>query len=538
MSSSVFQPRASLYPGSGDSGSWRVLVVDDEADIRTILQFVLEDTGFLVEQAPDGETGLKLCAERPPHIVITDIRMPGMDGISVLERIKSRQPEIEVIVITAFSDMDVAIRALQLDASDFITKPVNESALHVALNRAMERFASKKEIREYTALLEQQNARTLKELIESHAFRDKLIEYSMDGILGCNAAFEIAICNQSLRQMLGMSPQARTKGLRLADFFSARDYEDFLRALAGGGHGGPDRLFLYEILLLAETGDSVPMQVSAARLLDEGENAGIVCFFRDLRKIRRLEQDLADQSRILHQDKMMSLGRLAASIVHEINNPLSGMLNYMHLMNRILERGALSGNDQERFRQYLALVESETSRCSKIVSSLLSFSRAPSPAFGAVDAAELFHRCLLLSQHKLELQNIACSISVADGLSAIKGDFNQIQQCVINLIFNAADAMPEGGRLQLSARRGEKENEVVIEVCDSGPGIAEKDLSNLFEPFFSTKPDGYGVGLGLSTVYGIVNNHGGRVTASNRAEGGACFTLVFPVCQDPFFRAG
>lgn len=183
-------------------------------------------------------------------------------------------------------------------------------------------------------------------------------------------------------------------------------------------------------------------------------------------------------------------------------------------------------------------MESETSRCSKIVSSLLSFSRAASPAFGAVDAAELFNRCLLLSQHKLGLQNIACSISVAEGLPAIKGDFNQLQQCVINLIFNAADAMPEGGSLQLAAGVGEKRTEVVIEVCDSGPGIAEEDLTNLFEPFFSTKPDGYGVGLGLSTVYGIVKNHDGHVTAANRPQGGACITLVLPACQDPFSQAG
>jgi len=210
----------------------------------------------------------------------------------------------------------------------------------------------------------------------------------------------------------------------------------------------------------------------------------------------------------------------------------------MRLMKRILDRGALSGKDQESFQQYLSLVESETSRCSKIVSSLLSFSRAASPAFGAVDAAELFNRCLLLSQHKLGLQNIACSTSVAEGLPAIKGDFNQLQQCVINLIFNAADAMPEGGSLQLAAGVGEKRSEVVIEVCDSGPGIAEEDLTNLFEPFFSTKPDGYGVGLGLSTVYGIVKNHDGHVTAANRPQGGACFTLVLPACQDPFSQAG
>lgn len=515
-------------PGSGRDNPWRVLVIDDEADIREILEMVLDDAGFRVDSAADGETGLRRCEMAPPHIVITDIRMPGIDGLAVLEAVKSRQPEIEVIVITAFSDMDVAIRALQLDASDFITKPINEAALHVALDRARQRYLAQKEIREYTALLEQQNVHTLRELIESYAFRDKLIAYSLDGILGCDAAGRVVISNRSLQQMLGYESPSGLEGLSLPDLFPSQTYQDFLAALEGGDYGGPGRLSLYETRLVMKSNASIPMQVSATRLFDEGEDAGLVCFFRDLRDIRRLEQELADQERILHQDKMMSLGRLAASIVHEINNPLSGMLNYMRLMKRVLDRGQLSEEEQNRFREYLALVESETSRCSKIISNLLSFSRAPAQEFTPIDVADLLNRCLLLSQHKLQLQHIACSLSLPEQLPPVHGDFNQLQQCVINLIFNAVDAMPEGGNLWLSACSGGDGGRVAIEVRDSGPGIAEAEKNRIFEPFFSTKAAGYGVGLGLSTVYGIVKHHGGRVTAANQPGGGACFTLELP----------
>ena len=520
------QTGAALPAESG--GGWRILVIDDEADIREILQMVLEDAGFGVQTAADGKTGLSLCEDSPPHIVITDIRMPGMDGLAVLEQLKSRQPDIEVIVITAFSDMDVAIRALQLDASDFITKPINEAALHVALSRARDRYTAKEEMREYTALLEQQNARTLRELIESHSFRDKLIEYSMDGILGCNGVHRIIIFNRSLQQMLGYTEKPALAELSLPDFFPAESLEAFFEALAGPDYGGAERLFLYETELLSKNRERVPMQVSASRLFDNGLTAGLVCFFRDLRQIRRLEQKLADQGRILHQDKMMSLGRLSASIVHEINNPLSGMLNYMRLMKRVLERGALSADDQKRFGEYLTLVESETRRCSRIVSSLLSFSRASEASFTSIDPGELLNRCLLLSQHKMELQHIAWTLDLPEGLPRIHGDFNQLQQCVINLIFNAVDVMPDGGRLELSAGAQAGGAMVRIMLCDTGPGIAESDLPRIFEPFFSTKAEGYGVGLGLSTVYGIIEQHGGWITAENRKQGGACFSMFLP----------
>ncbi len=148
----------------------------------------------------------------------------------------------------------------------------------------------------------------------------------------------------------------------------------------------------------------------------------------------------------------MSLGRLAASVVHEINNPLSGVLNYLRLMRRILGQGPLAADRQEKFQRYLELVETETSRCSQIVSSLLSFSRRSPPSFGNVQIDELLQRCIILSRHKLELNNIRLESNVQPNMLSVNGDFNQLQQCVINLIFNAIDVMPDGGTLNLEAQ--------------------------------------------------------------------------------------
>jgi len=293
---------------------WKIVLIDDEPDIRDVMSVILKDAGYVVFTAPDGETGLQLCESESPQIVITDIRMPGMNGLEVLEALKKKSPDTEVIVVTAFGEMDTAIRALQLDASDFVTKPINDEAIRMALKRAKERYRSGKKLADYTAMLEKENA---------------------------------------------------------------------------------------------------------------------------------------DMAMILHQDKMMSLGRLAASVVHEINNPLSGILNYLRLMMRILKQKDMTSELRQKFQRYLELVENETSRCSQIVSGLLSFSRKSPPAFSQVSVEELLNRSKILSQHKLELGNIRLGLSVKKDIPQVHGDFNQLQQCLINLIFNAIDAMPDGGNLRL-----------------------------------------------------------------------------------------
>jgi signal transduction histidine kinase len=220
-------------------------------------------------------------------------------------------------------------------------------------------------------------------------------------------------------------------------------------------------------------------------------------------------------------------------VVHEINNPLSGILNYLRLMIRILRQGAPSQEQIEKFQRYLNLVETEISRCSQIVSGLLSFSRMSPPNFGQVDIDELLQRSILLSRHKLELGNVRIESSVQPKMPSVIGDFNQLQQCVINLIFNALDAMPDGGMLKIDGRHDAANDRVIVTVKDSGLGISPDNVTHIFEPFFTTKKEGYGVGLGLSTVYGIIERHNGKVSVESRPGDGTTFMLALPVANAP-----
>ena len=514
---------------SAVSETWKIVLIDDEEDIRDVMALTLLDAGYDVRTAADGAAGIRMCAEAVPQIVVTDIRMPGMDGLQVLERLKARFPDIEVIVATAFGEMEVAIRALQLDASDFITKPIGNENLLLALNRARERYTARRRLKDYTLLLEREKAETSQQLLKTIAFQRNLIESSMDGIVGVDERDIVVIYNRRMEELIGYPRVDVLRKMTFPQLFPPAEAARFKADLKGDHAGANHTLFLYETLLKSNLGREIPVQVSAVTLMDEGRESGVVGFFRDLRAIRKLEREIADQARILHQDKMMSLGRLAASVVHEINNPLSGILNYIQLMSRILQQGPLSDERRQKFERFVSIVEAETGRCSQIVSGLLSFSRRSPSAFGPVDVEELIRRCVLLSRHKLDLSNIRIESQVQAGLPPLAGDFNQLQQCLINLIFNAIDAMPDGGTLTLNGRLDAQNHTVVIQVKDTGPGIPPEHLASIFEPFFTTKSEGHGLGLGLSTVFGIVERHHGTIAAQNAPEGGALFVITFPV---------
>lgn len=201
--------------------NWKIVLIDDEEDIREVLVIALQDAGYTVQTAADGAAGLQLCKDTSPQIVITDIRMPGIDGLQVLETVKKRNPDIEVMVVTAFGEMDLAIKALQLDASDFITKPISNDALYLALNRARERYNSRKHIKDYTVLLEKERADTLQELFKSITFQRNLIDSSMDGILGCDENNTVVTYNHSMEQMLGYSKADVLRKMTFDQFFPA-----------------------------------------------------------------------------------------------------------------------------------------------------------------------------------------------------------------------------------------------------------------------------------------------------------------------------
>lgn len=257
---------------------------------------------------------------------------------------------------------------------------------------------------------------------------------------------------------------------------------------------------------------------------------------------RRLEQMVEERTRqlkethdkLLHQDKMASLGKLAASVVHEINNPIAGVLNLTMLIKRILEDGQFLQRDIDKFIQYLDLMEAETRRTSRIVSNLLTFSRQSKIELGRININNLLEQTLILNSNLLKINGISVETRFDTNLPDMFGSSDQLQQVFMNFVSNAVEAMESSnkGDLVIETRHVLKDNTILIKFKDSGVGIPQEDSKKIFEPFFTTKK-GKGVGLGLSVAYGIIQEHGGTIDVISDRGKGTTLEIQFSLKNSP-----
>jgi PAS domain S-box-containing protein len=267
------------------------------------------------------------------------------------------------------------------------------------------------------------------------------------------------------------------------------------------------------------------IQVVCHPLLDEdGRVQKVIDLSRDI------TQEIANRTKVLHDDKMASLGKLSASVVHEINNPLTGILNFIKLMQRLLAQGPPAEEELDQLSAYLDLVYNETSRVSKTVSNLLVFSRKASVELRPVNLNALLEETASLTESQVRLQDINVERRLTPDLLPVMADQSQMKQAFLNLLLNAIEAMPEGGVLTLRSRNIRRQ-EVVIQIGDTGVGIAKEYFSHIFEPFYTTKKNQSSVGLGLSVVYGIIRDHKGSIKVDSTVGQGTVFTIRLPAVK-------
>jgi len=266
---------------------WKVLLIDDDAGIRKVTALALEDAGYEVMTAPNGESGIQLFLQWSPHIVITDVGMPGMDGLEVLRRIKEIDPDKEVIVTTAFTEIALAIRAMQLDATGFVTKPFSDAALSGALARAMERYRRRRDLQSYMTLMEERWMDTAEELARMFQFQRLLIESSIDGIVACDRRGKIVLFNRSAEELLGRARSEVVGKLSLMELFPPLEAGRFQDELYNG-QGDPrlTRLCPFETRMLHRDGSAIDVILSATVLFEEEEQTGIVVYFRKVESFR------------------------------------------------------------------------------------------------------------------------------------------------------------------------------------------------------------------------------------------------------------
>jgi two-component system, NtrC family, sensor kinase len=253
----------------------------------------------------------------------------------------------------------------------------------------------------------------------------------------------------------------------------------------------------------------------------------------DLQRLNeRLEQQVEDrtsalrdaQAQLIQSEKMSSLGKLAASVAHEINNPLAGILTYAKLLVRLHEDGEMTEKVRETSVRNLRLVQRETERCSAIVRNLLDFARQRPPSLKEIDVSSVVEEALTLLSHRLMMQGVALEKHLPP-MPLVRADFGQMRQAIVNIALNACEAMVKGGSLTVTAEAREKHVEITFR--DTGPGIPPEHLSRILDPFFTTKEKG--TGLGLSVVYGIIERHNGKLDIRSRVGEGTTVVIQLPV---------
>lgn len=232
------------------------------------------------------------------------------------------------------------------------------------------------------------------------------------------------------------------------------------------------------------------------------------------------------QAHLLHVEKMASLGKLSATVAHELNNPLAGILNYARLTGKRLSDGKLDPTTAGKMTKDMDTIAQEAIRCGNIVKNLLLFSKREVKKHDLHNIADIVEHCLHLIQHHLELKHIELKTNFPDDDLVTVCDIEQLRQAILALMINAIEAMPDGGTL--SATIEADEQWIKVKLSDTGCGIEKDQLAKIFEPFYSSKTDGTGVGLGLSVAYGIIEAHRGKIWVDSEVGKGSTFTVQIP----------
>lgn len=499
----------------------RLLLVDDEENILRSLRRVLRRGQWEIETALDAESALKLFDTFRPAVVISDFRMPGMNGVDFLARVKDLSPDTQRIMLTGQADQQAIEEAInRSEVFRFISKPWNDAQLVLTVKSAFEQHELAADNQRLYELTRQQNT----ELRQLNADLEVRVQQRTQMLSRAKREWELSFDTiDSPLTVVGLDDFVLRRANRAAAKVSQRE----VQALKGGvtchqflfGRDTPcpgcpvgPQLKTPESLEIAHGG-----RTFVANLYPMDDEPIAVCHYRDVTDERALTR------RLVESEKMIAIGNLAGGVAHEINNPLGGILAFSQLMKRDAGRTA---QDLEA----LDLIEESAMRCKRIVESLLKFSRRSKvedrrsfDLSKCVEDAAVLFRAQIKKYPRARLE-----LDLASNLPRVYGDPSQLGQVVLNLLQNGLQALPKGEG-NLSVRTGLRDSHCYFTVVDTGCGIPPENVSRVFEPHFTTKPPGEGTGLGLSIAYRIVEDHGGHFSVESRVNEGSAFTAMIPV---------
>lgn len=362
------------------------------------------------------------------------------------------------------------------------------------------------------------------ELRRTNSFLYNLLQSACDGVIAADTTGKIIIFNDAAAEVTGHSVAAALDHLNIRAIYEGDGAREVMRCLRNESYGGKGKLKKYRIMALGKNGEKIPISLYASIIYDEnGREAGSIGFFHDLRERIHIQQKLErTQLQLIQSEKMASLGKLSAGVAHQLNNPLGGITLYTKLM---LEDYDLEDNAKQDLHRILK----DAQRCRDTVKELLEFARQTRQFMKPLNINKAIDRTLFLIENQTLFHNITVKKIMAPFIPLVMADSQQLGHVFMNIIINAAQAMDGNGTITITTQESATKDRVIIQIEDTGPGISATDLEHIFEPFFTTKEEGQGTGLGLSVVYGIVENHSGTISARSTPGRGSTFTIELPI---------
>lgn len=511
------QERANTLVGAN------ILVVDDELGTRESLRVILEGR-HRVKTVERGREALRLIASQEPDMVFLDLLMPELNGIEVLRRIKEMNSEIQVAIVTAYASLENAQEALRLGATDYLIKPFDKVDVERVVEKGLSRrWAHQQARRSIEAVqkkiveVEQEKEQLQREVTLTREYLECLLESSPDAIISADIHGRITFYSRGAQELYGYraeemigTPLSRLYVLGEAE---AQKIEELLR-----DHG---RIEGYETDILSQDGRKVPSRLSASLLKDKGGKViGRMEILRDITEQRRLQEQL------IQTERLRALGEMAAGVAHDFNNLLTLILTRVQLLGL-----KLNPPDTDSLKRGLEIIQRAAMDGAETVRRIQEFTRAyeKRETLGEVDLSSLIQDVLELTRPRWEYEVQGKGIQVELRLDLaevppVAGIHSELREVLTNLIFNALEAMPQGGRLSIASGRSETPGKVEVRVQDTGLGVPAGVKGKIFDPFFTTKGP-RNSGLGLSVSYGIIARHGGTIEVKSQEGQGSTFIV-------------
>jgi PAS domain S-box-containing protein len=477
----------------------RILVVDDEEAIVELLRTLLEFDGHKVIAEIDGDKAIRrLRGGERFDLVLTDKNLPGSSGLDVIRAATESDPQVECILVTGYGSLESAIAAMEAGAFDYILKPFQSlGELRNRIQRALDRSRLKKENRSLGDFL------------------DSVVRNMSASLIVADTAGHLRAINPPALATAGLNPQDASEGSALETVLG----KEVAAAFLSSSERVNGQVIPREVTFTRPDGRKVGLGFTSTPLIAaDGRHTGSIITFRDISELKRANEEER------RRERLAALGEMSARIAHEVRNPLVSIDSVVRLLDEDL--GSNSGAHKD-----LETITREVRRLHTIVSEILEFARPRPVKTSPGDLAGVVRAVATQVKDQYVERRVSLETVAGDGLPAVDFDADRIRQVLLNLLLNALDATPSGGKVvvataaltdgELGAKGG-----VRITVDDSGTGIAADMKDRIFTPFFSTKTRGTGLGLAISRS--IVEEHRGRIDLRNRGEGGARAEVLLP----------